>query len=175
MTKQRFSASAQSTAHNFQTLMTEIGATSLHLNQDIIEGSAQVVFDRDGRRYIVDGTKFDNAADNLRACYHTIRILWRALSELGTIKQDMASTEFDRIFGGFLATPDDTAMLLTDGATSWWDVLGVERDASKAAIANAFRALSKIHHPDVGGSPDDFRKLRKAYDQAMAQLKARKQ
>jgi hypothetical protein len=35
--------------------------------------------------------------------------------------------------------------------------------------------LSKIHHPDVGGSPDDFRKLRKAYVQAIAQLKARKQ
>ena len=39
MTQRRFTASAQSTAHNFQTLMTEIGATSLHLNQDIIEAA----------------------------------------------------------------------------------------------------------------------------------------
>lgn len=75
--------------------------------------------------------------------------------------------EFDAIFGGFLAAPDDTSLLLGSGKSAWYEILGVEGNATKADIRNAFRALSKIHHPDVGGDKDDFVKLRNAYDEGM--------
>lgn len=41
------------------------------------------------------------------------------------------------------------------------------RCADRAAITNAFRALAKKHHPDAGGDPDDFKRLRAAYDAAL--------
>jgi len=49
--------------------------------------------------------------------------------------------------------------------------LGVKADATRTDVKNAFRALSKIHHPDVGGAPEDFRRLRQAYDDALKVVK----
>jgi len=71
---------------------------------------------------------------------------------------------FSQFFLGFEATPDDTVLLLTDGRTDWWEVLGVEADAGKQTIINAYRALAKIHHPDSGGNANDFKRLRTAYE-----------
>lgn len=174
MTRRRFTASQERTVHDLYNLMNDIASTSLRINQDVMNNQVEVIFDRAGMRYVFRCSKWPDVTDNLRAIGHSIRYLHKAISEYGVVSQEVEFDDiFQRIFGGFIATPDDTALLLTDGTTSWWDVLGVERDASKTSIANAFRALSKIHHPDVGGSPDDFRKLRRAYDQAMAQLKAR--
>ncbi len=55
-----------------------------------------------------------------------------------------------------------------DGNRRWWEVLGVARDADRKAIANAFRALARVHHPDHGGDPADFRRVRKAYEDGIA-------
>ena len=41
------------------------------------------------------------------------------------------------------------------------------RNANRNAIRNAYRSLSRIHHPDVGGTAEDFRRLTTAFDQAM--------
>lgn len=43
-------------------------------------------------------------------------------------------------------------------------VLGVRRDATIAMIRGAYRAASKIHHPDAGGHPDDWESVQRAYD-----------
>jgi hypothetical protein len=107
--------------------------------------------------------------DNLRAIYHSIRFLYKALSEYGVVKDEMAFDEtFQRVFGGFIAAPDDTVLMLGDGSQPWWEVLGVEKDATTGAIRNAYRALAKIHHPDTGGDPNDFKRLRRAYEQGTA-------
>jgi hypothetical protein len=157
---------------DFYRLMTDLKATSLKIEQDVMEGKARVVFDRNGRRYVFDGAKFDDSTDNLRAIYHTIRYLYKALDEYGVVKEEHDfDTMFDQIFTGFLATPDDSALLLSDGRSPWWEILGIERGADRPAIVSAYRALAKIHHPDSGGIPDDFKRLRKAYDDAIAQLK----
>lgn len=39
--------------------------------------------------------------------------------------------------------------------------------ADKSAVVNAYRALAKVHHPDAGGNPDDFKRLRTAYGDAL--------
>lgn len=90
---------------------------------------------------------------------------FRALEIYGVeMSEATFDNEFDTIFGGFIATPDDTTLMLGSGRAPWFEVLGVKADASKVDIRNAFRALSKVHHPDYGGNADDFRRLREAYD-----------
>jgi curved DNA-binding protein CbpA len=47
-------------------------------------------------------------------------------------------------------------------------ILGLQADASKEAIKQAFRKLVKQHHPDLGGSADAFRRVNDAYQLLMA-------
>ena len=44
-------------------------------------------------------------------------------------------------------------------------VLGLHPGASQEEIKAAFRQLVKRHHPDVGGSPEDFLRVSEAYQQ----------
>ena len=69
------------------------------------------------------------------------------------------------------ATPDDSCLLLSDGNKQWFEVLGVQEDANKSDIVNAFRSLAKIHHPDVGGTNEDFKRIRSAYESGISNLK----
>ncbi len=43
------------------------------------------------------------------------------------------------------------------------DVLGLKRGASQDAIKKSYRRLVKNHHPDIGGSADEFRRINEAY------------
>jgi curved DNA-binding protein CbpA len=45
-----------------------------------------------------------------------------------------------------------------------YELLGVPRDASPAAIKSAFRKKAKDSHPDLGGDPEAFHLLKLAYD-----------
>jgi len=164
----RFTATQQSTVKDLQRVMTNIGATSLRIEQDVMGGGVKVVFDRAGKRYIRECKRWEDSIDNLRAIGLQIDYLYRALELYGV---DMSETNFDQeldtIFGGFFATPDDSALLLGSGKQAWFELLGVKSSANKADIRNAFRALSKVHHPDAGGNEEDFKRLRVAYDEGM--------
>lgn len=52
-----------------------------------------------------------------------------------------------------------------------YSVLGVERDASPAEIKEAYFALAKKLHPDVGGEPADFRRLYESYKALSQKIK----
>jgi curved DNA-binding protein CbpA len=44
-------------------------------------------------------------------------------------------------------------------------VLGVPHGASQAVVLDAYRRLSKLHHPDrEGGSPERFVEIQRAYE-----------
>lgn len=45
----------------------------------------------------------------------------------------------------------------------WQVVMGLAPDASKREIVARYRALAKEHHPDAGGSADEFIRIHKAY------------
>jgi len=48
---------------------------------------------------------------------------------------------------------------------SYYDILGVAKDADQKAIKKAYRDLAKIHHPDKeGGDEETFKKISAAYD-----------
>lgn len=42
-------------------------------------------------------------------------------------------------------------------------VLGLDSTATKKEVRSRYRALSKKHHPDLGGNKDDFIRINKAY------------
>lgn len=147
----RFEATQQTTIRDLQRIMGKISATSLKIEQDVMGGAVKVTFDRNGRRYFRECSFWENSLDNLRAIGLQIDYLYRALEVYNVdMKEEAFNREFDNIFSGFLATPDDTSMLLGDGKTPWYEILGVKIDATKNDIRNAFRALSKVHHPDAG-------------------------
>jgi hypothetical protein len=168
MSVRRFSAQQTTIIRDLQRVMRKIDATSLRIEQDVMGGGVKVIFDRAGRRYVRECSKYENSLDNLRVIGLQIEYLYRALEVYaGDIVETSFDVEFDRIFNGFLAAPDDTALLLGDGNDPWYVVLGVEADAPKEAIRSAFRALSLTHHPDAGGNEDDFKRLNSAFREGM--------
>lgn len=49
-------------------------------------------------------------------------------------------------------------------AKSYYDILGVEKDASQDEIKIAYKERVKESHPDHGGSSEDFIKITEAYE-----------
>ena len=56
----------------------------------------------------------------------------------------------------------------------YYDVLGVDKNASESEISKAYRKLAKKYHPDKGGNAKDFEKISKAYNEALKIIKLRK-
>jgi DnaJ-class molecular chaperone len=48
-----------------------------------------------------------------------------------------------------------------------WDVLGLPPGASPEEIKKAYKTLAKKHHPDKGGDPEEFKRINKAYEEAL--------
>lgn len=164
----RFEATQQTTIRDLQRVMTKIGATSLRLEQDILSGWVKVIFDRAGKRYVRECKKYLSSLDNLRVIGLQIEYLYRALEVYAEdIEESSFDIEFDRVFNGLLATPDDSALLLGDGKAPWWEVLGVKVNAGKDDIRSAYKALSLIHHPDHGGKAEDMARLNAAYKEGI--------
>ncbi|MBF0287705.1 MAG: DnaJ domain-containing protein [SAR324 cluster bacterium] len=51
-------------------------------------------------------------------------------------------------------------------ASPYLRTLGLDRSASKIDVKMAYRRLAFIHHPDMGGTPEQFVKIQNAYEQA---------
>jgi len=174
MAARRFAAQETTVYRDLQNSMRRLGATSLRVKErDLLNAKdvkAEIIFDRTGKRYVVRCAKWGNFLDNLRAAERTIFYLYRALAEYGAESNEKSFTEaVDQFFAGFEALPDDTVLMLGDGKSApWWDVLGVKKEASKPEILSAFRALARVHHPDTGGDAATFKRLREAYEQALA-------
>lgn len=48
--------------------------------------------------------------------------------------------------------------------------LGVGTDATAADVKRAYRRLAKDHHPDNGGDPNEFKRVRRFYEEAMGRV-----
>lgn len=46
-------------------------------------------------------------------------------------------------------------------------ILGLDEDVTNEEIKNRYRSLIKLYHPDKGGDPKEFMKIRKAYEMIM--------
>lgn len=52
-----------------------------------------------------------------------------------------------------------------------FELLGLSTDATKEDVQSKYRELSKIHHPDKGGSQDKFIELTEAKNKCLAYIK----
>lgn len=114
-----------------------------------------VYFELKGQQRCIPCDKWARVQDNMQAIRLTVAAL-RGLERWG------AKQMVDAAFSGFRALPSD----------AWWDRLGVDRNATRDQVTDAFRALVKIHHPDRGGDPEQFVKIKGAYDAAMREIRA---
>lgn len=172
MAGRRFEATEKTIYQGLLSTMRKMGATSLRINpnEDMLNPGlgAEIVFDRNGKRYVFRCSNYRHRLDNLRAAQLTISYLYQAIEAYGVEKTEEAlDRAFEQFFLAWAATPDDTALMLGSGNEPWWVVLGVHQDATVQEIRNAYRALAQVHHPDRGGTDADFKRLRAAYDQAL--------
>lgn len=97
--------------------------------------------------------KWNRVEDNIYAVGKTIEAL-RGIERWGS-KQMVDAT-----FNGFRALPDPDNK-------PWYSVLGVDPRASQKEIMRAYRRLAKEHHPDCGGDPGEFDRVRKACQEGL--------
>ena len=109
-----------------------------------------------------------------------LRIAWRAIGE-GDSRQLSADASLrDYYLDWSNLNREDTASVqrLLDG---FWKrllgedqrpqalaELGLDDSADSAEIRARYRQLASQHHPDKGGDPEEFRRIREAYEQLMA-------
>jgi len=167
MEKRRFTAQEKTVKSQLRGTMNKIEATSLKISMDEFSGEVEVIFDRNGKRYTKKCSKWENSLDNLRAIGLSIEYLYRAVEIYGIESQEEFNTLFNSTFIGIEATPDDSVFLLGN-SSNWWEILGIKKESEKEEIINAYRAMAKIHHPDAGGSSEQFQRVRKAYEEAIS-------
>lgn len=184
MAKRRFEAQRATIDRELKAVMAKMGATGCRVDTDITEAdtSVNITFDRNGKRYTFRCDKWEHPSDNYRAAQLTISQLYSALEVYGTTRQEAETTygatrdrkraqadaDFDQLFGMFMPMPDSPVLALGDGTADWWEVLQIPRSSGKAAIANAYKALARIHHPDQGGEAAAMKRLNAAYVKAVA-------
>lgn len=168
--KRRFRAQESTVKKELHSTMKKIAATSLKISQDEFTGEVEVIFDRDGKRYTKRCSMWENSLDNLRAIQLSIEYLYRAVEIYGVEGTEEFNDLFNQVFIGIEATPDDSVLLIGN-STNWWEILGINKDATKQEIINGYKAMAKIHHPDAGGSSEQFQRVRKAYEEAIKSIK----
>jgi hypothetical protein len=111
---------------------------------------------RNGRQEVMACDRWLETWENMRAVYHAIEGL-RAMERAG------ATQIMERAF---------TAFQLPAPAADWRSVLGVEVGMTPSAdyLRKLFRDLAAAHHPDRGGSEEEFKRVQGAFREAMEEI-----
>lgn len=164
----RFQVQPQTVERDLQATLRKMKATGLKVTHDYETGECEIRFDRSGRRYVVRCRKWTHPTDNFRAAQRAISLVYQAIEEAGVMRTEQQLEEtFGQFFAGWAATPDDSVLALPSGGRDWWEVLGISKTPTRAEVRNAYLALARLHHPDVGGDAETFTRVRAAYDEAL--------
>jgi len=112
-----------------------------------------VYFERSKRPFVIACDTYKRVVDNVRAVGMTV-------SALRTIQRHGASSMLEQAFTGFAALPAHGI------EKPWWEVLGVAQHSTINEIREAWMELTKIHHPDRGGSTERMAEINAAYSRS---------
>lgn len=161
----RFEATEKTIHRDLQASMRALEASSLKVPPpnllDEKQTEASITFVRKAQSYTISCQRWGHYLDNLRACERVIYYLYRAASEYGVSSGEKLDI-VDRVFGGLKALP---------GSTDWAAVLGVEEDATEEQVKDAYRRISKVAHPDAGGTHEHWARVTAAYQYGMKLVK----
>ena len=118
-----------------------------------------VYFTLRGKQMVMARDAYETPHDNLRS-------IGLGIGHLRGLERHGGGTMMERAFEGFAALPSPDSF-------DPWAVLGLRPDADATAVAAKYRALAIKHHPDHGGSAEDFANLTKARDMALEQIARR--
>lgn len=113
-----------------------------------------VYFTLRGRQMVMARDAYTSVHDNLRS-------IGLGISHLRGLERHGGGTMMERAFEGFAALP-------APGTFDPWAVLGLRPGASPDDVEKKFRDLAMKHHPDKGGSADDFHRLQRARKAALS-------
>lgn len=97
------------------------------------------------------------ACDVYTRVAQNIAAIAACLDAMRALERHGGQVFLDRAFTGFDALP------APDAQDNWWEVLGVDRDCSRATLEDAYRRLRGQAHPDRGGSADTMARINRAY------------
>lgn len=167
-------------------VMTEIGATNLHIRTDPLADPprASIYFELGGMAFRLEADGHGNENANLRAVEQYVTHAWNAAKEgVGGFEATFAGlpapaghTEaaqgvFRRMVGGFQAAPDEvleTLPALPDPSDPY-RTLGLPTGADRETVVARWRVLARSLHPDVGGDEEHFKDVQLAYQEIMSE------
>lgn len=117
-----------------------------------LDKGVAVYFSLNGEQRCIPCDRWDNVADNLQAIRKTVEAL-RGLDRWG------AKAMVDAAFAGFKGL-----RAKVEETEKWYEILGVDPFATQAEIRKAYLKLAKKYHPDNGGNPAEFERIKKAYE-----------
>lgn len=100
------------------------------------------------------------ACDHWRKVRDNLRAVGLTVEALRSIERAGATELLERAFSGFAALPPPAGH---------WEVLGLQRGASRSAVTARYHELAGRHHPDRGGSNAEMARINDAYRQAIAE------
>lgn len=101
---------------------------------------------------------YSRTRDNIAAVAATLEAMRK-------IERHGGAQILDRAFSGFIALPKPSG-------PDWWEVLQIDRNASREDILAKHRQLARARHPDAGGSDHQMAELNRARDQALQERAA---
>jgi len=106
------------------------------------------------QQHVLACDRWDKAEHNLRAiALHIDSLRGQGRWGVGSVQQ---------AFQGYKALPERA------GGVPWWEILGVDPQASRDAVERAFKRRAHERHPDKGGAIDAWHELQQAREQALA-------
>jgi hypothetical protein len=151
-----------------------LGAKNVIVSSNVAVRNDGLPYAAEGRRryddpgaavfFTLNGKPKSMARDPYYTPWENVRSLVLAIEAMRSLERHGGATMVERAFAGFAALAPPLK-----AKRSWWDVLEVNRSASRDVIGANFRRLLKDRHPDKGGSEQQVVELIEARDEALSE------